>query len=138
MIRHTLLRWTARLLFVPIADAVDWDTVNLRDHVDDERLAETLDWSAIDPYHHGLDRDEHLSSPVERLFQLEDADDRAYVWLVESDAAERQVTNLISEAYRQDFGRDPRAAHFVVSDIEKLRAMDPNAVRMVDPIGGDS
>lgn len=132
MIRATLVRWTARLLLVSLPDVVEWDDVDLQAHVDDDRLADALDWDAIDVYDY-VDEDAHLSGPVERLQELEDDDDRAYVWVAETPEAERQLTQLIVDAYREDYGREPRAAHFVVSDLEQLREMDESTVRLVDP-----
>lgn len=153
MIRAWLLKWTARMLLVSLLDVVDWDAldpadwfsnerlaaaldwddVDLREHVTDEDLAAALEWDNIDVYDH-VDPDEHLAGPVERLHQLDDDEERAYVWQVPTPEAERQVTDLILEAYRDDYGRDPKAAHFVVHDLEQLRDMDEQAIRLIDPV----
>ena len=132
----TLLRWTARLLLTSIDEAIDWDEVDVAARFDDKRLAEAIDWDEIDIYDY-VDPDEHLAGPVDRLHQLVDDHDRAYVWEVPSEEAEQQVTSLITEAYQRDYGRDPDAAHFVVADLEQLRQFDRETVRMVEPVGGD-
>jgi len=156
-LRAALVRWTARMLLLPVTAAVDWDAVDLQEHVANDRLAAALDWSEIDLQDHVsnyrlaealdwdtvdvykyVDPDQHLSGPVERLHQLEDDPERAYVWVVKSEEAERQLTQMVVGAYREDFGREPEAAHFVVSDLEDLREMDQETVRIVDPAGGEA
>lgn len=132
MIRRTLIRWLAWSLRYPVADALDWDDVDVREHVDDGRLAAALDWSDIDIYEF-IDANEHLAGPVERLHELEDDDGKAYVWLVETEEARAQVSQMLEGAYLETHGRSPNAEHFVVSDVEQLREMDPDSVRLIDP-----
>jgi len=136
-LRAAIVRWTARMLLVPVTDAIRWDGIKLQEHVDDDRLAGTLDWDAIDVYEYA-NPNEHLAGPVDRLHELEDDAEKAYVWVVPSKEAERQLTQMVVGAYREDFGREPDAAHFVVSDLEQLREMDPNTVRIIDPAGGEA
>ena len=132
-VKATVVRGIARLLFVPVADAVDWDDVELREHVDDDRLAADLDWDAIDVYDY-VDEHRHLAGPTEILHDLEDDADRIYVWQVESPEAEQQLHRQIVDEYRREFGREPQAAHFVVHDLERLREFDPDRLAAyVDP-----
>jgi len=133
-LRTTLLRWTARILLTSIADAVDWDEIDLSSRVDDDRLANAVDWDDLD-VEAFVDPDAHWGAPVERLYRLEDDPGRGYVWLVESEAAERQWSALIEREYLAEYGREPDAAHFVISDLERLREFDPDDVRMIDPAG---
>lgn len=125
MIRETLLAWLARLLLIDPAAVVDWEDVDLRDHVDDDRLAAALDWGEVDIYEH-VDEHEHLAGPTETLHDLADDPDRIYVWEVATPEAERQLHRQIVDEYRREFDREPRAAHFVVADLERLREFDPD------------
>jgi hypothetical protein len=126
MIRHTLLAWLARLLLIDPADVVDWDGVDLQERVDDDdRLAAALDWDAVDVYEF-VDEHEHLAGPTEILHDLDDDPDRIYIWEVETPEAERQLHRQIVDEYRREFDREPRAAHFVVADLERLREFDPD------------
>jgi hypothetical protein len=158
MIRTTLLRWMARLLLTPLVEAVDWDDVDvaarfdqarleaaldwddvvLQKHVGDDRLAGALNWDAIDVYDY-VDEHKHLSGPVEVLHELDDDHEDIYVWEVETVEAEGQVSRQIHGEYQREYGREPRAAHFVVADLESLREFDPDQLAAyVDPqkVGG--
>ena len=154
MIRATLVRWTARLLVTRVTECIDWDVVDPAERFDDDRLAEALDWDDLDPADRFTDEqladaidfdaldledyvnpDVYWGDPVERLHQLEDDPERGYVWLVESEAAARQWSELIEREWLAEYGRQPEAAHFVISDLEELREFDADAVRMVDPGG---
>jgi len=143
----------ARLLLTPLVEAVDWDDVDvaarfdqdrleaaldwddvvLQEHVDDDRLAGALDWDAIDVYDY-LDEHEHLAGPVDVLHDLDDDHEDIYVWQVESEEAEAQVHRQIHDEYQREMGREPRAAHFVVADLESLREFEPDQLaHYVDP-----
>lgn len=145
MIRQLLIKWTARILFVSLlelidwdtvdiaerfdndrlADALDWDDVDLQEHVDDDRLADALNWGAIDVYDY-VDEHEHLAGPTEVLHELEDDPERIYIWEVESVEAEQQLHRQVVDEYRREYGREPKAAHFVVADLDRLRRFDPD------------
>jgi uncharacterized metal-binding protein YceD (DUF177 family) len=136
----TLLRWTARILWTSVDEAIDWDTVDVAERFDDERLAEAVDWDEVDVYDY-VNENEHLTAPVDRLHELDDDADRIYVWLVETEEAEAQLTRQISEEYREAYGREPRAAHFVVDDLDDLREFESDDLAYwVDPAkaGGDA
>jgi hypothetical protein len=140
MIRHTLIRWIARLLWCSPADVVDWDDVDLRAHVDNERLAEAIDWDNVDVYEY-VDEHEHLAGPAEVLHDLDDDPECIYVWEVETPQAEQQVAREVTDEYRREFGREPKAAHFVVADLERLREFSPDDLAAyVDPrkVGGEA
>jgi len=159
-LRTTLLRWTARLLMTALVEVIDWDDVDvaarfsnerlaaaldwvevdLRDHVDDDRLAGALNWDAIDVYDY-VDEHEHLAGPVDVLHDLDDDHEDIYVWEVATVEAEAQLSRQIHDEYRREYGREPRAAHFVVADLERLREFDrDDLAAYVDPqlVGGEA
>ena len=143
----------ARLLMLPLVEAVDWDDVDvaarfdqvrleaaldwdnvvLQEHVDDDRLAGALDWAAIDVYDY-VDEHKHLAGPVDVLHALDDEHEDIYIWQVATKEAEAQVSRQIHDEYQREYGREPRAAHFVVADLESLREFDPEQLATyVDP-----
>jgi len=127
------------MLLLSVTVAVDWDDVELREHVDDDRLAAELDWDAIDVYDY-VDEHEHLAGPIEVLHELDDDPERIYIWQVETPEAEQQLHRQVVDEYRREYGREPKAAHFVVHDLEELRRFDPDQLApYVDPrkVGGE-
>lgn len=136
----TLLRWTARILLTSVDEAIDWEEIDVAGRFANERLAEAIDWDELDVYDY-VDQAHHLAGPTDVVLELEDDDGRIYVWLVETEEAVPQLERQISEEYREAYGREPRAAHFVVSDLEELREFDPDDLAYwIDPPaeGGDN
>lgn len=134
----TVLKWTARLLLTSLTDCIDWEAIDLVERFDQERLADAIDWEAIDIYDY-VDPDEHLAGPVERLHQLEDDAERIYLWQVDSIEAERQLSRLIQDEYRREFGHEPEAAHFVLHDVEQVREFTPGELQLyLEAQGGEA
>jgi len=137
-ITTTLVRWTARLLLSSVEDCVDWEGLKaeeLTDRVDDDVLAEALDWDEIDPYSKGrLDRDEDLAGPVDRLHHLSDDPGDIYLWVCESGEAADQIQRAVGEEFQREYGRHPKACHIMVADLEELRILEPADLRAwIDP-----
>ena len=129
----TLLRWTARLLLTSVDEAIDWEQINPAERFSDERLAEAIDWDEIDVYDY-VDEARHLAGPTDVVIDLVDEPERIYVWQVATAEAEAQVERQIRDEYRETYGREPHAAHFVVSDLEQLREFDPDQLHhWIDP-----
>jgi len=103
----TFVRWTAKLLGTAITECIDWEDIDLAEYVDP---------------------DEHFGDPIERLQRLEDAPGNVYVWEVETEEGAAQVTNLLHQHFER-VGRDPDAAHFVLTDIEQLRQYNKDELR---------
>lgn len=132
----TLLRWTARLLRVAIVDAIDWDDLDVSEYIDP---VEHVDWDDLtyEDLEEHLD-ERHYRDPVEALEDLPDEDGQIYYWECATDEAAKQVNGILESYFNHELGREPRAAHIVLTDVEQLRELDPDELRLyTQPFGGD-
>ena len=63
--------------------------------------------------------------PIEELKTLPDEHGNVYCWLVNTEPGAKQVTNILETYFQDTLGRDPKAAHIVLTDVEQLRELDP-------------
>jgi hypothetical protein len=136
--RATVLEWTARLLLTSLTECTDWEEIDLEERFEPDRLAGAIDWEEIDVYDY-VDPDDHLAGPVDRLHQLEDDPAQIYLWQVESIEAERQLSRVIQDEYRREYGHEPEAAHFVLHDVEQVREFSPDELQLyLEAQGGEA
>lgn len=79
----------------------------------------------------GLPPEAWCIEPVAKIRRLEDRDDLAYLWLLQDSATGADVDSLtrkLESAYRDEFGREPRAMHFVLRDVEEVQQLPPSEV----------
>ncbi|MCU4743475.1 hypothetical protein [Natronoglomus mannanivorans] len=75
--------------------------------------------------------------PVEELDELPDEDGKIYCWQVSSDEAGKQMASILREEFIEKLGREPKAAHVILTDEEQLRELDPDQLRAhVKPFDG--
>jgi len=134
--RTTLVRWIARLLFVTVDEAVDWDELDVGEHIDP---VEYIDWDELsyEDLEEHLD-ERHYRDPVDDLRELPDDPDSIYYWECSTEEAATQITNMLQSHFKHELGRSPNAAHLVLTDVEQLRTLDPDELRVyTQPMGGD-
>ena len=74
--------------------------------------------------------------PVEKLHELPDEDGRVYYWECATDEGAAQLDGILREYFVETLGREPRAAHIVLTDVEQLRRLDPEELKMyTQPFG---
>lgn len=75
--------------------------------------------------------------PLEELHELPDDEGKIYCWEFSTDEAARQFSGMLQTEFLEKRGRDPDAVHFVITDEEQLRELDPEQIeRRVKPFGG--
>lgn len=66
------------------------------------------------------------TDPVDKIVELDDDPAKAYVWVLGHHATGENVASLehhLNEAYRENFGHEPRATHLIVSEVDDLREL---------------
>lgn len=74
--------------------------------------------------------------PLEELHELPDEPGRIYCWEFSSEEGAKQFNSMLKSEFDQR-GKRPDAIHFVITDEEQLRELDPEQVgRQVKPFNG--
>lgn len=131
-----IVKFTARVLGIAVTQLIDWEDIDVAEYIDP---VEYVDWDALDyeDLEEHLD-ERHYRDPLETLEELPDEDGRIYYWECETEEAAGQVTDILESYFDRELGRNPNAAHLVLTDVEQLREMDPDELRVyTQPFGGD-
>ena len=71
--------------------------------------------------------EEFDSNPVEQIYELEDAQDKLYIWKLPSEWSDQQRDNLFARlvsSYREKFSRDPKSAHLLLTELDEVKNVD--------------
>lgn len=75
-------------------------------------------------------------NPIEELHELEDAQDKIYVWKLKDDARKKQDVSFgkrIDRFYEEKQGRKSDALHLTVDEVDDIKRITPEEYREMIP-----